>query len=128
MWFFVHSCPTPPPLHAHIPRFWYSQSGNSCSFSRTPLTQLVSGLTLSAFSICISNWTTRLFFASCPTPTCLKDVQWISGGGKLGKITGYAPYFYGASNKSLHKPRANFKNILFQIIYSLNYYLQLLCL
>jgi hypothetical protein len=30
--------------------------------------------------------------------------------------------------KSLHKPRANFVNILFQINYSLNYYLQLLFL
>ncbi len=42
--------------------------------------------------------------------------------------TSTALYFYVASKKSLHKPRANFMNILFQINYSLNYYLQLLCL
>jgi hypothetical protein len=42
--------------------------------------------------------------------------------------TSTALYFYGASKKSLHKPRANFINKLFQINYSLNYYLQLLYL
>jgi hypothetical protein len=35
---------------------------------------------------------------------------------------------YGASKKTLHQPWANFRNMLFQINYSLNYYLQLLCL
>ncbi len=36
-----------------------------------------------------------------------------------------ALYFYRASKKSLHKPRANFRNMLFQINFSFNYYLQL---
>jgi hypothetical protein len=40
----------------------------------------------------------------------------------------YGLYFYGASKKSLHKPRTNSRNILFHISYSFNYYLQLLCL
>jgi hypothetical protein len=47
-------------------------------------------------------------------------------------MKGYAPYtsmalyFYGAFKKSLHKPRATFENMLFQIRYGFNYYLQLL--
>jgi hypothetical protein len=41
--------------------------------------------------------------------------------------TSTALYFYGASKKTLHKPRVIFGNTLFKIIYSLNYYLQLLC-
>jgi hypothetical protein len=36
--------------------------------------------------------------------------------------------FFGASKKNLHKPGANFRNILFQKYYTFNYYLQLLCL
>ncbi len=40
--------------------------------------------------------------------------------------TSTALYFYGASKKTLHKPRVNFGNMLFQISFSLNYYLQLL--
>jgi hypothetical protein len=39
-----------------------------------------------------------------------------------------ALYFYGASKKNLHKPRANFGNKLFEINYGLHYYLKLLCL
>ncbi len=35
--------------------------------------------------------------------------------------------FYGASKKTLHKHRATFGKMLFQISYSLNYFLQLLC-
>jgi hypothetical protein len=42
--------------------------------------------------------------------------------------TSTALYFYGASKKSLHKPRAIFGSILFHISYGFNYYLQLLCL
>ncbi len=42
--------------------------------------------------------------------------------------TSTALYFYGASKKSLHKPRAIYENILFHIIYGFNYYLQLWCL
>ncbi len=42
--------------------------------------------------------------------------------------TSTALYFYGASKKSLHKPRAIYGNMLVQISYGLNYYLQLLCL
>ncbi len=42
--------------------------------------------------------------------------------------TSMALYFYGAFKKSLHKPRATFENMLFQIRYGFNYYLQLLCL
>jgi hypothetical protein len=41
--------------------------------------------------------------------------------------TSMALYFYGASKKTLHKPRVTFGNMLFQIKYSLNYYLQLFC-
>jgi hypothetical protein len=37
-------------------------------------------------------------------------------------------YFYGASKKILHKPRANFANELFQINYGFHYYVQLFCL
>ncbi len=40
--------------------------------------------------------------------------------------TGYAPYFYGASKKSLHKPGNTSENRLFHISYGFNYYLQLL--
>jgi hypothetical protein len=32
--------------------------------------------------------------------------------------TSMALYFYGVSKKTLHKTRANFRNILFQIYYS----------
>jgi hypothetical protein len=42
--------------------------------------------------------------------------------------TSMALYFYGASKKSLHKPKATFGDILFKINYGFNYYLQLLCL
>ncbi len=42
--------------------------------------------------------------------------------------TSTALYFYGASKKSLHKPRAIYGNILFHISYGFNYYLQILCL
>ncbi len=42
--------------------------------------------------------------------------------------TSMALYFYGASTKSLHKPRAIYENMLFHISYGFNYYLQLLCL
>jgi hypothetical protein len=48
--------------------------------------------------------------------------------GRGMRHTSTALYFYGASKKSLHKPRAKFINILFKINYSLNYYLQLLYL
>ncbi len=41
--------------------------------------------------------------------------------------TSTALYFYGASKKSLHKPRVTFSKMLFQISYSPNYYQQLLC-
>ncbi len=41
--------------------------------------------------------------------------------------TSTALYFYGASKMTLHKPRVTFGNLLFQICYSLIYYLQLLC-
>jgi hypothetical protein len=49
---------------------------------------------------------------------------------KISRVckTGYAPYFYGASKKSLHKPRTTSGNRLFHISYGFNYYLQLLCL
>jgi hypothetical protein len=40
--------------------------------------------------------------------------------------TSTALYFYGASKKTLHKPRVTFGNMLFQISYSFHYYLQLL--
>ncbi len=43
-------------------------------------------------------------------------------------VLGYAPYFFVASKKNLHKPRSKFINILFQINCSLNYDLQLLFL
>jgi hypothetical protein len=39
-----------------------------------------------------------------------------------------ALYFYGASKKSLHKPRTISGNRLFHKSYGFNYYLQLLCL
>ncbi len=42
--------------------------------------------------------------------------------------TSTALYFYGASKKSLHKPRNTSRDILFHRSYALNYYLQLLCL
>ncbi len=42
--------------------------------------------------------------------------------------TSTALYFYGASKKSLQKPRAIYGNILFHISYGFNYYLQLLCM
>jgi hypothetical protein len=42
--------------------------------------------------------------------------------------TSTALYFYGASKKSLHKPRTTSGNILFHISYAFNYHLQLLCL
>ncbi len=41
--------------------------------------------------------------------------------------TSTALYFYGASKKTLQKPRVTFGNMLFRVSYSLNYYLQLLC-
>ncbi len=40
--------------------------------------------------------------------------------------TSTALYFYGASKKTLHKPRVTFGNMLFKIRYSLNYNLQFL--
>ncbi len=42
--------------------------------------------------------------------------------------TSTALYFYGASKKSLRKPRAPSENMLFHISYVFNYYLQLLYL
>jgi hypothetical protein len=42
--------------------------------------------------------------------------------------TSTALYFYGASKKSLQKPRVIYGNILFHISYGFIYYLQLLCL
>ncbi len=42
--------------------------------------------------------------------------------------TSTALYFYGASKKSLHKPRATSENMLFHIRHGFNYYLQLLFL
>jgi hypothetical protein len=39
-----------------------------------------------------------------------------------------ALYFYGASKKSLHKPRVIYENKVFHISYGFNYYLQFLCL
>ncbi len=49
--------------------------------------------------------------------------------GKGGmRHTSTALYFYGASKKSLHKPRAIYENMLFHISYGFNYYLQLWCL
>jgi hypothetical protein len=44
------------------------------------------------------------------------------------RYTSMALYFDEAPKKSLHKPKANFRNMLFQKNYSFNYYLQLLCL
>jgi hypothetical protein len=41
--------------------------------------------------------------------------------------TSTALYFYGASEKSLHKHQAIFGNMLLQINYDFNYYLKLLC-
>jgi hypothetical protein len=40
--------------------------------------------------------------------------------------TSTALYFYGASKKTLHKPRVTFGNMLFKISYSPNYNLQFL--
>jgi hypothetical protein len=42
--------------------------------------------------------------------------------------TSTALYFYRASKKSLHKPRTTSGNLLFNISYAFNYYLQILCL
>jgi hypothetical protein len=42
------------------------------------------------------------------------------GKGKGMCHTSTALYFYGASKKSLHKPRAAFGNILFKISYGFN--------
>jgi hypothetical protein len=42
--------------------------------------------------------------------------------------TSTALYFYRRSKKSLHKPKAIYGNILFNIIFGFNYYGQLLCL
>jgi hypothetical protein len=42
--------------------------------------------------------------------------------------TSTALYFYGASKKSLQKPRGTSENMLVHISYGLNSYLQLLCL
>jgi hypothetical protein len=39
--------------------------------------------------------------------------------------TSMALYFCGASEKTLHKPRVTFRNMLFKISYSLDNYLQL---
>jgi hypothetical protein len=55
------------------------------------------------------------------------------GGSEVGRAGGMrhtstALYFYGASKKSLHKPRATSENMLFYISYGFNYYLQLLFL
>ncbi len=52
----------------------------------------------------------------------------IVGAGYGMRHTSKALYFYGASKKSLHKPRTTSGNILFHIGYAFNYYLQLLCL
>jgi hypothetical protein len=41
--------------------------------------------------------------------------------------TSTALYCYGASKKSLHRPRTTSENILYHIRYAFNYYLQLLC-
>jgi hypothetical protein len=50
--------------------------------------------------------------------------------GRRGYLHGVwasmALYFYRASKKSLHKPRATFANMLFKINYYFNNYLQLL--
>jgi hypothetical protein len=72
----------------------------------------------------------------CPALTvCKKTTIWLIGelpprkyekGGM--RHTSTALYFYGASKKSLHKPRTTSGNILFHITYAFNYYLQLLCL
>jgi hypothetical protein len=40
--------------------------------------------------------------------------------------TSTALYFYGASKRTLHKPKVTFGNMLFRISYSLNYNLQFL--
>jgi hypothetical protein len=44
----------------------------------------------------------------------------------LRLYTSTALYFYGASKKTLHKPRVTFGNILLKISYSPNYNLQFL--
>jgi hypothetical protein len=54
-----------------------------------------------------------------------EDLLWPQRGMRH---TSTALYFYGASKKSLHKPKAIYGNILFNIIFGFNYYLQLLCL
>jgi hypothetical protein len=46
---------------------------------------------------------------------------------RVMRHTSTALYFYGASKKTLHKPRVTFGNMLFKISYSFNYYLQLFC-
>jgi hypothetical protein len=47
---------------------------------------------------------------------------------RLYSSTALRHFFYEVSKKSLHTPRANFRNMLFKKIYSFSYYLQLLCL
>jgi hypothetical protein len=44
------------------------------------------------------------------------------------RYTSTALYYNRASKKSLHKPRATFGNMLFQINSGFNYHLQLVCL
>ncbi len=62
------------------------------------------------FTNCIFQWT----ICQPQHDTCLKGDM---------RHTSTTLYFYRTSKKSLHKPRANFRNILFQINYSLNYYI-----
>ncbi len=51
----------------------------------------------------------------------------VAGGGVGAMVgrgmrhTSIALYFYGASKKSLHKPRATSENVLFHISYGFNY-------
>jgi hypothetical protein len=54
----------------------------------------------------------------------VRIMNWYVLGGM--RHTSTALYFYGASKKTLHKPRVTFGNMLVKISYSLNYYLQLL--
>jgi hypothetical protein len=61
-------------------------------------------------------------FSLYPSATsCEDDKSPFTGlGVKLDKVWGMrhtspAPYFYGATKKSLHKPRATFENMLFEI-------------
>jgi hypothetical protein len=56
------------------------------------------------------------------TRTCSMDMN------RGMRHTSTALYFYGASKKSLHKPRNTSENRLFHISYGFTYYLQLLCL